>query len=294
MLHRHIPSAASLLFGLSVVWTTVAQTALPKPESPLLQSEHIVGDTVDGFRKTCLTVYPDGEYHREQHRQVSRNGRPQFEWEAPEVSEASLSRDDLDALFTILGTPEFSAIKGAVGDSRSLLSKLVFGPQGAVIPHENIEIVTAAIARSNGMQVFELADVDVARRQEPLRAFLNWINGTERSQAQRSTASQANNCSALIVSVGGGASVATGVTLPKALYAPDPLHPQIPKPQAVMVELSVDPDGTVAKASLQGHPNPEVAQSVLDAVKKWRFQPARLLGVPIAKTIRVRIELRSK
>jgi len=63
--------------------------------------------------------------------------------------------------------------------------------------------------------VFELADIDVARRQESVSAFLNWIKATEHSHAQRLAAAQATNCTSL-ASTGsasvGGAPVNMGVT----------------------------------------------------------------------------------
>jgi TonB family protein len=298
LLHTHKFSVAFVLLGLSTTWTGLAQTTSPKPEPWLLQSVHIiVGDAVDGFRKTCLIVDVNGEYHRERLRQVSRNGRAQFEWEAPEVFEGKLTQADLIALHAILETPEFSSVNSTVGDSRTLISKLVFGPQGAIRPHGNIEIITVAVARPDALQVFELADVDVARRQESLRAFLDWINGMERRQAQRFAGSLATNCSALIATAhapAGGALLATGLSLPKAIYAPGPHPPHgTAKPKPVAVELLINPDGSVT-ASLQGHASPAVEQTVLDTVRKWKFEPARILGVPIAMTVGLKVEFRGK
>jgi hypothetical protein len=137
------PVAFVILAGIAV-----AQPVSQKPESWLgLQSVHVAGDTAVGFRKSCVSVYPDGEYHREVSRQVSRGGRPQFEWEPPEVFESKLAPTDLNALQTILGNPEFSSINGVVGDSRGLMSKLVLDRQGGVRPHENIEFVTVAVSK---------------------------------------------------------------------------------------------------------------------------------------------------
>ena len=273
--------------------SAIVQTASPRSQLWLLQSVHVVGDTQVGFRKTCLVVSPNGEYHREERQQVSTGGRAQFEWETPEVFEAKLTQADLDTLRAILETPEFSSMNGVVGDSGSLRHKLVFGPQGAVRPHADIEIVTIAVARSNAPQLFELADIRAAQQQEPVREFLEWVKGTERRQAQRSLASQATNCSSQIAtgsSSAGGEPMATGMSFPKAIYAPEPQLPHdTPKPQPVGVELLINPDGSVAKVSLESRPSPDVAQSVLDTVKKWKFQPARLLGVPIAETMHFRV-----
>jgi TonB family protein len=298
MRHTNKLPVVLVLFGLSFAWTATAQTAPPKPESWLLQNIHIVGDIRDGFRKSCLIVYPNGEYHRERRRQVYRDGRAQFEWEPPEVFEAKLTEADLNALQAILGNPEFSSINGEVGDSESLMEKLIFGPQGAVRPHANLEIFTVAVPRTNAPQVFELADIGVARRRESVRAYLDWMKATEQSQAQHLATSQATNCSPLVdtgsASVG-DAPMATGMTFPKAISMPAPQLPRgTREPQPVAVELLINPDGSLAKASIQGHPNPSVAQSALDAVRKWKFQPARLLGVPVAVTIHLTVEFRDK
>jgi hypothetical protein len=59
----------SVAFVLSAAWTAIAQTGLPKPESWLLQSLYLSGTTVDGFKKTCLIVFKNSDYHREQRRQ---------------------------------------------------------------------------------------------------------------------------------------------------------------------------------------------------------------------------------
>ena len=81
-----------------------------------------------------------------------------------------------------------------------------------------------------------------------------------------------------------------GITFPKLIYAPEPQLPHdTPKPQPIAVELLINPDGSVAKASVHSHVKPDVAQNVLDTLRKWKFQPARLLGVPIADTIRLRV-----
>jgi TonB family protein len=290
--------AVSVAFVLSAAWTAVAQTGSPKPESWLLQSLYLTGTTVDGFKKTCLIVFKNGDYRREQRRQFSESGRAQYEWQAPEVFEGKLTGADLNALQAILEDQEFRAIEGGVGGGRDLGSQVAFNRQGAVIPHDNIEIMTVAVARSDAPQVFEVADFDVARRQEPLGTFLKWIKAVERSQAQRFKSSRANNCSSLVGMNGGSVGktqTAVGITQPKAIYAPPPLAPRnIPKPEPVTVELLINPDGTVARTSLQGHPNSQAAQSVLDVVGKWKFEPARLLGVPIAKSIVLTIEFKSK
>jgi TonB family protein len=271
----------------------IAQAAAPESPLWLLQTEHVVGDAYDGFRKTCVIVSPNGDYHREERKQVPAGVRAESEWAPPKVFKAKLTRAELDALRAILATPELYSMNGVVGDSGSMGHKLVFDPQGAVRPHDDIEIVTIAVARSNEPQLFEFADIGLARQQAPVGELLDWMKGTERRQQESLPASQATNCSSQIAtgsSSVGGAPMATGMSFPKAIFAPDPQLPHgTPKPQPVAVEVLINPDGSVAKASLESRPSPDVAQSVLDAVRKWKFQPARLLGVPIADTVHLKV-----
>lgn len=273
--------------------SVIAQTASPASQLWLLQSARVVGDLQEGFRKTCVIVSPNGDYHREERNQVPTGARAELEWVPPRVFEAKLTQADLDALRAILATPELYSMNGVVGDGGSLRHKLVFDPQGAVTPHEDIEIVTIAVARSDEPQLFELADIRVARQQEPVSELLDWVKGTERRHQERLLASQATNCSSQIATGSasvGGAPMATGMSFPKAIFAPQPQLPHdTPKPQPVAVEVLINPDGSVAKASLESRPSPGVAQSVLDTVQKWKFQPARLLGVPIADTVHLKV-----
>jgi len=277
-------------------------SAMAQTASPLwmLQSVHVVGDSLDSFKRTCVIVSASGDYHREERKQVPAGVRAGFEWVPPKVFETKLPPAHLDALRAILATPELDSMNGVVGFKGSLGPKLVFDPQGPVRPNEDIEFVTIAVARgSNEPQLFELADIPVARQQEPVSELLDWVKGAEHLQQERLLASQANDCSAPIAtgsSSVGGAPMATGVSLPKAIFAPEPqLPPNIPKPQPVGIQLLINPDGSVAKVSLEGRPSPEIAQIVLNTVSKWKYQPARLLGVPIADTVHLRVfEFRDK
>lgn len=272
--------------------SAMAQTASPGSQLWLLQSIHVVGDHREGFRKTCVSVSSNGDYYREERKQVPV-ARRVLEWAPPKVFEARLTQAHLDALRATLVTPELYSMNGVVGDSGSLSHKLVSDSEGAVWPHEDIDIFTIAVARSKEPQLFELADIDVARQQQPVSELLDWIKGTERLQLKRLSASQATNCSSQITTAGssvGEAPMATGMSFPKAIFAPEPELPHgTPKPQSVEVKVLINPDGSVAKASLESQLSPDVAQIVLDSVQKWKFQPARLLGVPIADTVHLRV-----
>jgi hypothetical protein len=64
--------------------SATVQTASPVSRLWLLQSEHVVGDIQEGFRKTCVIVSPNGDYHREERKQVPAGGRTEFEWAPPQ------------------------------------------------------------------------------------------------------------------------------------------------------------------------------------------------------------------
>lgn len=215
--------------------SVIAQSASPASQLWLLQSVHVVGDIREGFRKTCVIVSPNGDYHREERNQVPTGGRAELEWVPPRVFEAKLTQADLDALRAILATPELYSTNGIVGDSGSLRHNLVFDPQGTVTPHDDIEIVTIAVARSDQPQLFELADIRMARQQEPVGELLDWVNGTAHRQQERLLASQATNCSSQIAtrsSSVSGAPMATGMSFPKTTFAPEPQLPHdTPMPQ---------------------------------------------------------------
>jgi hypothetical protein len=164
--------------------SATAQTASPGSQLWLLQSVHVIGDLQEGFRKTCVSVSPNGDYHREERKQVPTGGRRELEWAPPMVFEAKLAQAHLDALRAILATPELYSMNGVVGDSGSLRDKLVFDLEGAVRPQKDIEIVTIAVARSKEQQLFELADIHVARQQEPVSELLDWVKA--RSASNRS------------------------------------------------------------------------------------------------------------
>ncbi len=288
--------AFAVFFGSAVAGSLGAQSVSATPGPWLLQSLHLSGNPADGFEKTCLLVYQNGAFHREDRRQYSSGGRAEVEWKAPEVFEGKLTEDGLQALETILQDPGFVDVHGSVGSGRDLWSRVVVNRQGEVIPHDVIEMMTVAVARSGAPQVFELSDFDVARKQTTLAAFLKWIKIAEHDKTQTSTAAQSDNCSPRIPMDHGTRKepLIVGMTFPKAIYAPIPhVPPNRPKPKPVAVELLINPDGSVAQITLQGHPDEQIAQSIRETVSKWKFEPARLLGVPIAKTFLLTIDFKS-
>ena len=300
--------AISVFFGLAVAGGAGAQPEPPGPGSWMLQSLYLTGDWVDGFSRTCLVVYRNGDFHREQRRQYSSGGRAQFEWQAPEVFEGKLTEDNLQALEMVLKDPGLAALRGVVGRPRDPLSAVVFNNRGWVIPQDNIEILTAAVARSSAPQVFEVSDFEVARKQAELGALLNWIKDVEHNPAQRFLPAQANDCSSLVaqdVYLSRKISTPMGVTFPKRILVSTPQAPhqtstqgpqthEASKPERLEFEVLVNPDGSVGEITPHGHLDAQTAQSIRMTISKWKFEPARLLGIPIAMTLHVRIDLDRK
>lgn len=57
----------------------------------------------------------------------------------------------------------------------------------------------------------------------------------------------------------------------------------------VLVRIVVDERGSVAEAAIQRSLAPEFDQSALEAVRRWRFDPARVAGRPVRKEMMITI-----
>jgi TonB family protein len=64
----------------------------------------------------------------------------------------------------------------------------------------------------------------------------------------------------------------------KAINKPQPVYPEIAKSLmlkgTVRIEVIISPDGEVKSAKVVGG-HPVLAQAAMDAVKKWRYAPAK-------------------
>jgi hypothetical protein len=262
-------------------------------ESQLLQTAHIRGDPYEGFVKACLIVYPNGRFHRERRKQVSESGHAQDRWESPEVFEAQFDPSEIERLQAMIQTPGMMSISGTIGDVQDLVSKVAFAPNG-VVPHGDIEILTILIARRDHPQIFEVANMGFAQRQDALNTLIEWIKGAEHHEATRLPAAAANNCIGLSAMTIGllpnAAELDTGLFYPTPIRTPNPPRPpNTPARHSMKVEFVVNADGIVSQALLKDRATPDVAQSILDTVRSWQFHPARLLGVPVAARLQVEI-----
>jgi TonB family protein len=53
----------------------------------------------------------------------------------------------------------------------------------------------------------------------------------------------------------------------------------------VLVQFTVEPDGSVSEPAVRGSPPAELAALALDAVVKWKFSPAMKNGAPVRARI---------
>lgn len=58
----------------------------------------------------------------------------------------------------------------------------------------------------------------------------------------------------------------------------------------VVVKCTVDEQGNVIDPEVQKSTNPDLDQSAVDAVKKWKFKPAKQDGNPVAKKVSIPIK----
>jgi protein TonB len=79
------------------------------------------------------------------------------------------------------------------------------------------------------------------------------------------------------------------VATPRIKYAPDPVYPQIKKKVKgeVKLWLVVNEKGLTESIKVSDSLQPELDQAAIDAVSKWKFDPAKVNG----KTVRVQISV---
>lgn len=102
---------------------------------------------------------------------------------------------------------------------------------------------------------------------------------------------------ALLLSI--GLAVSQGMAAPETLeiQAPVPNEVEVPSvptefrglniPGSVTVLFRVDETGIVRDLKVEDSSHPEYAESVVNAVRTWRFYPAEKNGVPVARTVRL-------
>jgi periplasmic protein TonB len=97
--------------------------------------------------------------------------------------------------------------------------------------------------------------------------------------------------------IGGGAyRVGGGVSAPRALYAPDPEYSEEARKAkyqgVVVLWIVVGPDGKVHDMRVSRPLGLGLDEKALEAVKQWRFEPARKDGQAVAVQVNVEVNFR--
>lgn len=263
--------------------------------SPFVQVKHIVGDQYSGFRQSCLLVYADGRYHRETRRQENADGRPQGDWRLPEVFEGGIEVGNLQRLQEIVESENFRAISGTIGDP-SIFSSIFNFDRFGVTPRTDVDIFEASLTRSNGSQVFAVVQGKNSRKLEnSLKLFVGWVGEIEKRNEGRLDKALANDC-ATSPGTGSPWKPTTHLT-PEPVDTPNPdysLDERNATPSGtVLVQAIVNVDGSVVPISVRHGIDSVRDREALDAVRKWKFIPARLNGIPIPMSIEVEIHFGS-
>jgi TonB family protein len=92
---------------------------------------------------------------------------------------------------------------------------------------------------------------------------------------------------------GGVFTVGGGVSAPRAIYAPDPEYSQEARQAkyqgTVLLWVVVGPDGRPRDVKVSRSLGMGLDQKAVDAVRKWRFEPALKDGVPVAVQVNVEV-----
>jgi len=89
-----------------------------------------------------------------------------------------------------------------------------------------------------------------------------------------------------------------GVVGPKATYNPNPVYPASASKDritgSVMMEAIVDENGRVQNVKVVRPLREDLDKAAVDTFKRWRFEPARKDGQPLAATINVEMSFNLK
>jgi TonB family protein len=93
-------------------------------------------------------------------------------------------------------------------------------------------------------------------------------------------------------------TVGDGVTQPKLIRPVDPTYPERVRKEKVtgqvVVQAVIEKDGTVARASIVRPVHPDLDAATLEAVRQWRYEPARQNGKPVAVYMTITVDFRLK
>jgi D-alanyl-D-alanine dipeptidase len=91
--------------------------------------------------------------------------------------------------------------------------------------------------------------------------------------------------------------VGGGITAPKPIDTPDPTFTRAMKNShmsgTVLVEAMLDSEGKVSEPKVVRGLDPDFDAQAIEAVQKWKFQPALKQGVPVAVKIAIEVNFRN-
>lgn len=89
---------------------------------------------------------------------------------------------------------------------------------------------------------------------------------------------------------------AEGLTPPKGIYTPNPEYSDKARKKklngTVIVTVVINADGTVREAKITRSLEASLDQKAIEAVKKWKFQPATKDGKPVAVRVPIEVDFR--
>jgi len=91
----------------------------------------------------------------------------------------------------------------------------------------------------------------------------------------------------------------SGLSEPKVVEKVNPVYPDEAKAErvqgVVVLDVTVDTAGVVSDAKVLEDPDPRLSQAAVDAVRQWRFEPARSAkgeAVAVVYTVTVKFMLK--
>ncbi len=89
--------------------------------------------------------------------------------------------------------------------------------------------------------------------------------------------------------------VGNGVSPPRPITSSDPDYKALPKKHhegTVVLSVVVDVDGLPKNVKVTRSLDPELDQKAVDAVKQWRFKPAKKKGQPVPVEINIEVNFK--
>lgn len=283
-----------LALAHSLALLGIAQTPPSPPVQPLFQIVEISGDQYAGLTRSCLMVYSDGRFHHEERRQRAFGRSSEF-WDPAEVFEGALAAEDLRNIRMLIESADFESVRGSIGTPPDLRSRLSLTPAGGVVPIASVEIFEASVSHPDGPQLFESFGTGSLKSKDSVKLFASKVREIEKERDGRVEKPAPNDCSDTRNGTGPAIRSAEGNVstrlAPKPIFTPSP-NPSGPigKSAKAMIDLIVEPDGSVGRATVNHGVGPILDQVALEAVKKWKFEPAFVAGIPIPMLVTIQID----